>query len=122
MLATAGAAFGAASLSGADDHDPRSKEQAPSVIAIKAISADAHGLGHEAPEEGLVTGMVIDAETHAACATLVACCAAKCIRAHSAKSTPRASIRGRTAVLHQNTRKFESLEQLVAVNRNPPCR
>ena len=89
MLATAGAAFGAASLSGADDHDPRSKEQPPSVIAIKAIRADAHGLSHEAPEEGLVTGMVIDAETHAACAILVACCAAKCTSAHSAKSRRR---------------------------------
>src|ERR1700687_5989885 len=77
--ASAGAAFGGASLSCADDHDPRSKEQPQSAIAANTTGADARGPKREAPEKGWGTGMAIDAEHSRAYAVLVARCVAKCI-------------------------------------------
>jgi hypothetical protein len=52
------AACGVASFSGADDHDPRSKEQPHSVTATNAISAGARRPKREA-SEGKGAGMAI---------------------------------------------------------------
>jgi hypothetical protein len=38
-------------LSGADDYDPRSKEQPQSAIASNATGTDARQLSREAPEK-----------------------------------------------------------------------
>src|SRR5260370_28158506 len=86
--ASAGAAFGAASLSGVDDHDPRSKEQPQSAIATNATGADARRPPREAPEKGWRTGMAINAEHSRAYAILIARRVSKCISAYS-KAWPR---------------------------------
>jgi hypothetical protein len=63
-LAT-GAALGGSPLSGLVDNDPRSNEQAESVIASAiASAAGSHGLRRQAPAKG--SGTAIDADTRAA--------------------------------------------------------
>jgi hypothetical protein len=73
-----GAAFGGSPLSGLVDNDPRSNEQAESVIASAITSAaGSHGLRRQAPAKG--SGTAIDADTRAAYGLLVACQAEKCM-------------------------------------------
>jgi hypothetical protein len=59
-------------LSGADDHDPRSKEQPQSAIATTAAGADTRRPKREAPEKAKGTGIAINSEHSRACAALVA--------------------------------------------------
>src|SRR5450759_2813341 len=89
--APAAAAFGGSCLSGADDHDPRSKEQPLSVIASNAASAGARQTGRENPDKRERTGIAIYAEHSRAYAALVACRAAKSIvQKHRLKTMTRA--------------------------------